>query len=57
MQKVEARCVSLQVDSEEENIYTSYADGSIRKWQIETGNCVLHIQADEKKSKTIEESQ
>jgi U3 small nucleolar RNA-associated protein 4 len=39
---VGVRCLSVEVAEDDSFIYGSYSDGSIRKWELETGNCILH---------------
>jgi WD40 repeat protein len=39
--KSETRCLSLEVTSE--HIYAGYADSSVRRWEIDSGNCTLHL--------------
>jgi len=57
----EARCLSLAAEEpaanqkEQEtndpivNVWAGYSDGSIRKWDLTAGECLLHIQTSEKK--------
>jgi WD40 repeat protein len=54
LQKTESRCLSLEVSPDDKFIFSGYADGSIRKWEILSGNCVLHIQTSTKK-KSVEQ--
>jgi len=49
--KQEVRCLSLEVTSDQKYIFAGYSDSSIRKWELETGNCVLHFQKQTKKAK------
>ena len=48
--KSESRCLSIELvkDKVNENslvktLFSGYADSSIRKWDLTTGNCVLHF--------------
>lgn len=40
-QKTEARCLSLALDDKQ--MFAGYSDGSIRKWELASGSCTLHI--------------
>lgn len=44
LQKTETRCLSLSVSFDESTFFGGYADGSIRKWNLKSNNCILHIQ-------------
>lgn len=43
LQRTETRCLSLQVSQDESNVFAGYADGSIRRWDLKSNNCTLHI--------------
>lgn len=49
------RCLSMAISSDDQHIYAGYSDGSVRKWELESGNCVLHgsKQRKEKSQKEI----
>jgi len=42
LQRTESRCLSLDI-LDDKFIYAGYADSSIRKWDLQSGNTVLHI--------------
>ena len=49
--KVDQRCLSIEIVKNNEdpkslvrNIFSGYADSSIRKWDLTTGNSILHFQ-------------
>ena len=35
------------------HVFAGYADGTIKKWEVKTGNCVLHIDKQTKKQQNI----
>lgn len=49
--KAETRCLSIDLSSDSKFIFGGYADSSIRKWDLESGNCTLHFQKQTKSSK------
>ena len=50
MIRADSKCLSLAISSDEQFIFGGYEDSSIRKWEVETGNCVLHFVKQTKKS-------
>ena len=48
--RVESKCLSLAISKDERFVFGGYEDSSIRKWEVETGNCVLHFVKQTKKS-------
>lgn len=49
----------MESDDEENNgptalLFAGYSDGSLKKWDVKTGNCVLHIDKQTQKKKTKE---
>ena len=41
--RAETKCLSLAIAEDEKFVYGGYEDSSIRKWDTENGNCVLHF--------------
>lgn len=53
MVKVDSKCLSLAIDNttgDVKNIYAGYSDSSIRKWDLQSGNSLLHFQKQTKKA-------
>lgn len=53
MVKVDSKCLSLAFDTsaaEPKVLYAGYSDSSIRKWDLESGNSILHFQKQTKKT-------
>lgn len=44
MVKAESKCLCLEVTADGKHVYAGYADSSVRKWELDSGNCVLHLQ-------------
>jgi WD40 repeat protein len=42
--KAETKCLCLEVTADGKSVYAGYADSSVRRWEVETGNCTLHFQ-------------
>lgn len=42
MTKSESRCLCLEVS--DKVVWAGYADSSVRRWDLDTGNCTLHFQ-------------
>lgn len=42
--KCETRCLCVQVSSDGKHVYAGYADSSVRRWEVDSGNCTLHFQ-------------
>jgi len=49
------RCLSIAISSDDQHIYAGYSDGSLRKWELESGNCIMQMskQRKEKSKKEI----
>ena len=41
--KAESRCLCLEVTPDGKHVYAGYADSSVRRWGVESGNCTLHL--------------
>ena len=41
--KAESRCLCLEVTADGKHVYAGYEDSSVRRWEVETGNCTLHL--------------
>ena len=50
MVRADSKCLSLAITLDEKHIICGYEDSSIRKWEVETGNCVLHFVKQTKKA-------
>ena len=50
MSRAEVKCLSFCITSDEKYIIGGYEDSSIRKWNINNGNCELHFVKETKKS-------
>ena len=53
--RAETRCLSLAITEDEKFVYGGYEDSSIRKWDTENGNCVLHFVKQTKKQQSQQE--
>ena len=53
--RAEARCLSLAITEDEKFVFGGYEDSSIRKWDTESGNCVLHFVKQTKKQQKQQE--
>ena len=42
-----------QLTGPAQHIFAGYSDGTIKKWEVKTGNSILHIQKGTKKSKCL----
>lgn len=41
--KSESRCICLEVASDGKHVWAGYADSSVRRWEIDSGNCTLNL--------------
>ena len=41
--KAETRCLCMEMSACGKFVFAGYADSSVRKWELETGNCTLHL--------------